>query len=263
MKTLFEFTINKKVEVEETETVTTIEEGGAEVKTTKTKTIEKEIPVKLAIKKPTRDLVDAGKLFFAVKTSEAYKEGVISEVLLQKRLANDGGALSEREKSEFGDLYLNFFQKQQEYSLLNEKNFDDLTEEEKFKKKSIFGELGLLSQKISIFQSNHSAMFENTVEAYARNHSLRWWVLHLCYTQKLNDKNETQPDFVPLYGVGDYNAKLKVYDSLEEKEDVFYIESIKRLANLIGNWYQNNANSPEEFQKLLDAYNSEEKSNEE
>lgn len=258
MKTLFEFTLPKMVESEEIEI--TKDEKDNEVKTIKI--VEKEIAVKVAIKKPTRELTDAGKLFYAVKSSEAHQAGVISEMLLQKRIANDGGSLNESEKKEFGDLYLTLFQKQQSFYELDSKSFDELTEEQKENKKKLATEIGELSQRVSIFQANHSQIFENTVEAYARNHSMRFWILQLSYVEKIDDKGVPKGEFLPLFGVGDYNQKLKVYDDLEEKDDAFYLKAIRKLANLISYWYINQAQSAEDFKKLSDAYDNEMKANE-
>ncbi len=257
MKTLFEFTLPKRVETEET--ITTEVDGK---KVTTTSTVIKEIPLKLAIKKPTRDISDAGKLFYSVKISEALKEGVISEVLLRKRLTNDGGALSDLEKAEFGELYLSLFQKQSEYSEIDKKAFNDLTDKEKELKKSLTADIGVLSQKLSNFESNHSQLFENTAESYARNHTMRWNILQLAYVQKLNDKNEPQADFVPLFPGNDYNAKLKSYDNLEESEDPFYIKAVRKLAHLISYFYIQVANTPEEFMKLSMSYDNELAANE-
>lgn len=252
MKTLFEFILNKKVEQEET---VVTETDGKKISTTSI--IVKEIPVKVAIKKPTRDLVDEAKLFYAVQSSKAHQKGVISKVLLQKRLANDGGILSEREKAEFGQLYLNFFEKQKEYFLLDSRNFDELSQEEKDSKKKLQGEIGELGQKISAFESNNSSMFENTVEAYADNQTMRFYILSLSYVQKLDENNNPKDEFTPLFGTGDYDSKLKMYDKLEEDEDKFYLKSIKILASLISYWYIGSAQTTEDFQKLYDAYNSE------
>lgn len=252
MKTLFEFEELKKVETEET---IISQEEGKEVKTIKI--VEKEISVKIAIKKPTRELIDEGKLFYAVETSKAHQRGIISEVLLRKRLTNDGGTLSEREKEEFGTLYLSFYELQSEYFLLDNRNFDELSDNEKERKKELKIKLGELTQKINAFEQANSQIFENTVEALARNASMRWWILQTAYMQKIDDKGNVKDEYVPIFGAGDFNSKLKNYDDLEEKSEEFYIKAIKKLAFLCSNWYVNQANTREEFQKLADNYDKE------
>lgn len=252
MKSLFKFTLPKKVETEET--IITQEEG-KDVKTIKI--VDKEIPIIVAIKKPTRELIDDGKMFYAVETSKAHQNGVISEVLLRKRLMNDGGVFSESEKAEFGTLYLNFFELSQEYNLLDSKNFDTLTEPEKEKKKLVKNQIGDLAQKISIFESNNSQLFENTVETLARNASMRWWILQLLYIQKVDEKGIPKDEYLPLFGVGDYKKKLDVYDKFEESNDEFYFKTIKKGARLISHWYMNQANTEVEFKVLSDSYDSE------
>ena len=88
MKTLYEFNVDKTVEVEEQET--RVEEGKEIIVKKK---VSKSVPVKILIKKPNRSLADEGDLYYSVKVSEGIQKGLLTRALLSKRLINDGGTL--------------------------------------------------------------------------------------------------------------------------------------------------------------------------
>ena len=112
MKIMFEFTIDKEEEeVEEIET--SQNEKGEEVKITKK--VKKNVPVNLAIRKPTRGLFDEAELFYGVKLSEGIKAGLLTRALLAKRFSNDGGIFSETDKEEYTKLYVSLFDLQHRF----------------------------------------------------------------------------------------------------------------------------------------------------
>lgn len=252
MKTLYEFTINKNVE-KEVEAVA-VGADGKEVKGLKL--VTEEVPVKIAIKKPTRQMADDSSLFYSVKLSEATKAGVLSHALFRKRLASDGGSLTEKEQKEFGDLYTAYFDKQSQITNLNSKKSEELTNEEKSQKETLTIEIGNLVQKISNFENVNSQLFENTSESYANRHRLRWWILNLIYIQKIDVKGNLLTDLEPLFNAPDYDKKLDIYDKKEEEADGFYVKVIRKAAFLINYWYGNQANTEEDFIKLAKEFDS-------
>ena len=111
MKRLHSFTVTKEVEVvkkDESEN-----DKGEKVITERTE-LEKK-PQYFFIRKPTRALYDDAELFYAVKMSEGIKAGLLTKALLAKRYENDGGPLSEGEVERYGELYVDFYQRQTEY----------------------------------------------------------------------------------------------------------------------------------------------------
>ena len=90
MKIIYDFTIPREEEVEET--VTSKNDKGEEVKTTK-KT-KKSVDKTFVLKKPGRKLYDEAELFYGVKLSEGIKAGLLTRALLAKRFNN--GIVSNR-----------------------------------------------------------------------------------------------------------------------------------------------------------------------
>ena len=108
MKRLYHFTLkqSEKTTVEEKST----DENGAEV-TTK-KTVDKEVDRHIILRKPTRVMYDDAELFYGVELSKGIKAGLLTRALLSKRFSNDGGVMSEGDKEEYAELYVDMFQNQ-------------------------------------------------------------------------------------------------------------------------------------------------------
>ena len=101
MKKLYEFTIDKEEEVVEEEVVH--EEDGST--TTKSKKVNKKVPYKFFIKKPTHSMMDDASLYYGVELAKAVKAGMLTESMLRKRFEEDGGILSKKEIKDYEELY--------------------------------------------------------------------------------------------------------------------------------------------------------------
>ena len=252
MKTMFEFDIYQEKEIEKVEVSTN--EKGEEVKvTSKVKTT---VPVKLGIKKPTRSLFDEAELFYGVRLSEGIKAGLLTRALLAKRFNNDGGVLSEEEQKEYNDLYNKFFNLQTDFQSLSLKQEAIRTEEEKANLAKVIEEMTQARETIQKYEMAQANLFEQTAENRARNKTIMWWVLQLALIEGEDKKLKD------LFGQGSYESKLQKYDDIEESE--FGIEKIalQKLLYLISFWYVGRAASQEEFSKLLDAINKDNKTTE-
>jgi hypothetical protein len=252
MKTMFEFDIYHEKEVEKVEVSTN--EKGEEVKTTsKVKTT---VPVKLAIKKPTRSLFDEAELFYGVRLSEGIKAGLLTRALLAKRFNNDGGVLSDEEQKEYNELYLEFFNLQSEFQKLSIKEESIRTEEEKENLKTVIAKMNDARERLQKYEMAQANLFEQTAENRARNKTIMWWVLQLSLIQG-DDKK-----FKELFQDGNYEDKLKRYDEIEESESGIEKVAIQKLLYLISFWYIGRAASQDEFEKLLGMVQKEEKTKE-
>ena len=245
MKTMFEFDIYHEKEVEKVEVSTN--EKGEEVKvTSKVKTT---VPVKLAIKKPTRSLFDEAELFYGVRLSEGIKAGLLTRALLAKRFNNDGGVLSEEEQKEYNDLYNNFLNLQVDFQKLSLKQESLRTEEEKSELAKIIEKMTQTREMIQKYEMAQANLFEQTAENRARNKTIMWWVLQLSLIEGEDKKLKE------LFGEGTYEDKLKRYDEIEESELGLEKIALQKLLYLISFWYIGRAATQEEFSKLLDAIN--------
>jgi hypothetical protein len=248
MKTMFEFDIYQEKEIEKVDISTN--EKGEEVKVTSK--VKSTVPVKLAIKKPTRSLFDEAELFYGVRLSEGIKAGLLTRALLAKRFNNDGGVLSDEEQKEYNDLYLEFFNLQTEFQRLSIKEEAIRTEEEKKQIQNVIEKMNISRERLQRYEMAQANLFEQTAENRARNKTIMWWVLQLSLIQG-DDKK-----FKELFQDGNYEDKLKRYDEIEESESGVEKIAIQKLLYLISFWYIGRAASQEEFEKLLNNLQSSE-----
>lgn len=252
MKTMFEFDIYQEKEIEKVDV--SINEKGEEVKVTSK--IKTTVPVKLAIKKPTRSLFDEAELFYGVRLSEGIKAGLLTRALLAKRFNNDGGVLSDEEQKEYNELYIEFFNLQSEFQKLSIKEESIRSDEEKENLKIVIAKMNDARERLQKYEMAQANLFEQTAENRARNKTIMWWVLQLSLIQG-DDKK-----FKELFQDGTYEDKLKRYDEIEESESGVEKIAIQKLLYLISFWYIGRAASQDEFEKLLGMVQKEEKTKE-
>ncbi|REK60347.1 MAG: hypothetical protein DWQ49_05935 [Bacteroidetes bacterium] len=262
MKTLYEFTSYKKEKVKE-EVVTKDDEGN-EVKSTKE--VEKEVPYTFAIRKPTRSLFDEGELFYGIRLAEGVKAGLLTRQMLNKRYLNDGGSKSEMEESYERIVYALILEKQTRFQELEVKK--DLTDEEKEELEELRKDIAQAQRQAQKYEAGQSSLFDQTAENRARNKTITWWALNLCYrkVEKKQEKegDETTFDYQPFFGEGSYEDRLSKYDDLEEKDDKdFDVRTLKRFFYLISFWYVGRANKFQDFLKLEESLKEEAKDDEE
>lgn len=261
MKTLYEFVSTRKEKVKED--IVGKDAEGNETKTTKE--VEKNVPYTFAIRKPTRSLYDEGELFYGIKLAEGVKAGMLTRQMLNKRYLNDGGSKSEVEEDYENLLYKLILDNQLKFQELTSK--EDKTDEEKQELDQLKSNIAYAQRQAQKYEAGQSTLYDQTAENRARNKTITWWALNLCY-RKLEKQEkegaETKTEYVPFFGEGSYDDKLEYYDSLEEKDDEdFDVKVLKRLLYLISFWYVGRATKFEDFQKLEDSLKEEAKNDDE
>ena len=248
-KWLFSFKINKTVTEEVSEKQ---EKDGEEV--TITKKVSKRLPVQFKLLKPTRKLYDEAELFYGVKMAEGIKAGLLTRQLLAKRYENDGGVFSDPEKKRYADLYVeineceNNYQKLQiDHRGMNRKQIAARSEE-------LLSEMMEKRRELLDIENSRSDIFDQTAENRAKNQVIMWWVLHLAYTNFKDEDAEQDSSWSPLFGEGKYEERLEQYDEVEEKDDDFNVDVIKKFAYLVSFWYMGRAQSREDFEDIEKFY---------
>lgn len=245
-KWLYEFKLDKEVEVDETEV--TKNEKGEEIKITKK--VKKITPIKFKLLKPNRKLHEQAELVYAIKLSECVKAGLLTKPLLSKRYQNDGGAMSDPEKAQYSKLYLELFKLESDYERLLLKD-EKTTEEHSLMEKTLF-ELADSRRQIQQIEYNQSSLFDQTAENKARNHVIMWWILNLSFIEDQDGKIDC------LFGASSsFEEKLLKYDEIEESSDEFNLKAIRKLTYLLSFWYMGRATDEKEFKKVEEFYDRE------
>jgi hypothetical protein len=225
----------EKVEVEKRE--------NEEVKVTKK--VKEEVPYTFGLLKPGRSMKEEAEIFHAGLMNEyVISRGLMTRQQLLKRYANDGGSMSEPEKKRYAELLAETL-KQEEALERVQINLDNLKEEEKEKKIQEITEK-LVGARVAIQEiiSAQNNLYEHTAETKAEEKTIFWWMLKLAYIKKDNK------DFVPYFGPGSIEERVAKYDELEESEDSFSREVIKRFLWYVSLWYNGQVSTEEDFKRL-------------
>ena len=238
-KKLYSFSVNQPVMVEEVET--TKNEKGEEIKTIKK--VKKQIPLEFAIKKPNRVMLEDAELFYGIKIAESIKLGLLPKALVVKRFENDGGALSVQEEKRIKQLMEELSDAQKSLFLYQSKDKKFRTEVDDSEARLNIEKVNKIRNELIDIEKTKSEIFEQTAENRARNRTIMWWVLNLAY-------KKDGANYIPFFGEGSYEEKIKKYDEIEESEDEFYKKILVRFAYLITFWYVGKISNQEDFKEV-------------
>ena len=68
--------------------------------------------------------------------------------------------------------------------------------------------------------------------------------------------DEEKDKFVEYFEGADFEEKTKSYYDLEEADDNFYWDLIKKVTTVVAFWYFNQASTQDEFEELIDKVDS-------
>ena len=244
-KLLCKFTVKKKIDSELSEKKN--DEKGQEI--TITKKIKKIANSNFAILKPARRHYEGGEMCYAVKLSEGLKAGLLTKVQVQKRYENDGGLLSDFQKKRVSELRARIFALEREYLGLGD--LGRSVEEVDNLKLDIVSQMNDVRTELYDIENSQQYLFDQTAEVKARNKTILWWVLQLALKQ--SDKNPEE--YVPLFDGETDEGKFEQYDKMEDEEDIFSQELLKKFAYYISYWYVSKITDKEDFERLEQIYN--------
>jgi hypothetical protein len=200
--------------------------------------------IEFALKKPNRSLFDEAELFYGVKLAESIKAGMLTKTLMLKKYDNDGGIFTKNEVDRIKDLLVLLAESQRELIELEEKNKNlKFSKEDEEKSLILNQKIDSLKSELVEIENNKNNLFEQTAENRAKNKTMMWWVLNLAY-QKVGE------NFIPFFGEGNYEQKLRKYDELEEGGDEFVKKIMTKFAYFISFWYSGRASKKEDFETI-------------
>jgi hypothetical protein len=240
MKSVYEFTINKKVKKQ-------VEEQTEEGKLLKE--VEEEVPVNVIFKAPSRSESEQADIVSAVEYSESIRKGILTRPLLERFYDEKGGFLSEDYEDKHGKILGKLYELEKEYTELNYK--ENKTKEEEKRLSEIAANFVQLNDEFRALQESRNRLFANTAESRAQAKTSFWFVLFLTYIQEDKEK-EAAPFFSS--SSTDYEKafleKRDDYDKKIESEDAFILTVINKMSFFIGLWYLGRATTKEDFKQI-------------
>lgn len=241
MNHLYQFPVKKSVSVQKkTETP----EG---VLTT---TVVEDVPVTIVLKKPSRRENEEAETLYSVELSRCIRAGMLTEPLLVKFYAQEGGIFTEEEQKEYSSLLLQFVQKQNEYqrAMLAEETPEKAADVET-KTKAIVA----VQNRLQDFKRAQQQLFNQTAEKKASDKTIMWYVTYLTYII------EGEKDPVPLFKGKTFEDRLDELEKAEENKDEFFIKAWQRALLFITFWYMGNAQKEEDFKAIEEQVEKKEK----
>jgi hypothetical protein len=241
-KELYSFSLDEEKEVEKTSTRKNKKTGE---ETTVTKKVKEKVPVVIKIKRPSRRELEDAELEYSVEMSRCVKKGILTKAMLYKKYSDTGGVFSEDDAKDYGVLYKEVLDLQNEYVRLD--MIDKKTDDQKEKLEKIKKTLAESRRKIIETETSMQSLFDHTADTKAQNRLLLWYTLMLTNIQREKDE---QPE---NYFKGEnFEDKLEDYYSKEDEASALYSEIIKKVTTVLAFWFFNQASSPEEFNKLIE-----------
>jgi hypothetical protein len=241
-KILYKFTLDRDYE-KIVESTRKNKKTGEETITKRKKKVKE--PVEVQIKRPNRRQLEEAELEYSVEMSNCIKKGILTKAMLGKKYSDTGGLFSEDDSNEYGDLYKEALDLQNEYLRLDTVKKRTEAQEKRFDK--VKGLIAANRKRIVDFESNFQSLFDHTADVKAQNKVLLWYCLNLTEIY-----DEEMDKFVPYFQGDDFEQKTAYYYDLEEEEDPFYLELIKKASTTLAFWFFNQASSQEEFEKLME-----------
>jgi len=241
-KELYSFTVDEEKEVEKTHTRKNKKTGE---ETTVTKKVKEKVPIQVRLKRPSRRELEDAELEYSVEMSRCVKRGILTKAMLYKKYSDTGGVWSEEDAKEYGRLYKEIFDIQNEYARLE--LVEKKTEKQKERLEDLKATLAETKRKIVESESSMQSLFDHTADTKAQNRLLLWYSLMLTHIQKEEDDNPK-----PYFEGEDFEDKIEDYYLKEDESSEFYHEVVKKVTTILAFWFFNQASSPDEFNQLIE-----------
>ena len=242
LKLLYQFTVDEIKEVEKESSRKNKKTG--EVTITKKKVKEK-VPLEVKIKKPSRRELEDAELQYTIEMSKCIKQGILTKAMLAKKYSDTGGAFTEEGEKEYGKLYKQILEFQNEYIKLD--SATKLDAKQKKRLEFLKEEIAKVKRELVEVETNLQGLFEHTADVKAQNKLLLWYGLHLTYIQREQDEEPIQ-----YFKGSDYDEKLEDYYEKEEENSDVYQQVIKQVSTTLAFWFYNQASTQKEFEEIMD-----------
>ena len=241
-KELYTFTIDEEKEVEKTHTRKNKKTGE---ETTVTKKVKEIVPVQVRLKRPSRRELEDAELEYSVEMSRCVKRGILTKAMLYKKYSDTGGVWSEDDAKDYGRLYKEIFDIQNEYARLE--TVEKKSAKQKKRIEDLKEKLASARREIVEAESAMQSLFDHTADVKAQNRLLLWYTLMLTHIQ-----GEDSDDPTPYFKGLDFDEKVEDYYLKEDSSEDFYLALIKKVTTVLAFWFFNQASTPAEFNSLIE-----------
>ena len=241
-KELYSFDLDEEKEIEKTHTRKNKKTGE---ETTVTKKVKEKVPIKVRLKRPSRRELEDAELEYSVEMSRCVKRGILTKAMLYKKYSDTGGVWSEDDAKDYGKLYREIFDIQNEYARLE--TVEKKTEKQEKKLEDLKNRLAETKRQIVEAESAMQTLFDHTADIKAQNRLLLWYTLMLTHIQ-----GEEEDDPITYFKGESFEEKMEDFYLKEDELSDFYVTLVKKVSTIFAFWFFNQASTPDEFNKLIE-----------
>jgi hypothetical protein len=210
----------------------------------------KKTTFRIQIKAPTRSMLQESDLFYAINFNKYIKLGLLTAEQVAKRQIDIGGTFTDEQRKNYAKIQAILVEKEEMYYRLMEKKYDELTDDEVERKKSLIEDLANLRTQVAEYEYIRTSVYDQTANAKARNESIMWWVLNLATFTKVEEGKEPT-EFAPLFKGEDFATKKLSLEEYEDNEDKLVTQIFSKLAKIITFWYWMGVSDRDKLKELL------------
>jgi len=177
--------------------------------------------------------------------SRCVKRGILTKAMLYKKYSDTGGVWSEDDAKDYGKLYREIFDIQNEYARLE--TVEKKTEKQEEKLDGLKDRLAETKRQIVEAESAMQSLFDHTADTKAQNRLLLWYTLILTHIQGEEDEDPS-----PYFKGDSFEEKIEDYYLQEDEPSDFYLALVQKVTTILAFWFFNQASTPEEFNKLIE-----------
>lgn len=252
MKELYTFTIERKIEKEETYLK---KSKGKSVEATR-KVIEKK-PHRIVLAKPTQGDIEDAEFFYGQKYNELINSGFLTKAMLAKKMGDSGGMSSKLTSDRVNRLLIDNTEASKTIEFFS--GSENLTDEQKEQLKQAEETFVGSQKELAEYEEMMNSQFRQTADARAEQKLIEWLVFHFSYYE---DEIDDKKQLFPVFKGDDYEEKREFYLTLAgDEEDIedaptikvkkIYDESFTTLIRAINIWYNNMGKDQESIDKVL------------
>lgn len=174
------------------------------------KSIEKETPVKVVIKEPTRLETQSARDIYNREWSRCVTNGIVTRAILDKKYRAENGIFTPEEIKNLDETKKRIQEIRDEYLVLEK--IKDKTAEDNEKINDLLTEFSAIQSSLDELDRVNENLYSNTAEALAKQKEITYNILFLSYI-------EEKGKLVPLIPGDTLEDKLDNYDAILEPND--------------------------------------------
>jgi hypothetical protein len=229
---------------------------------------EGESEKKIAVLKPTYSQIEAAEFIFGQHFNKLIQDGYMSRAMMDKKFNDIGGLVSQKTNDEVNEAVKRLLEVSKTIEFYEGAKDEDLDEEQKQQLKNAENDYIKIQQNILEKDYNLEQMYNQSADAKAESHLMKWFTLECSYYYEKvlsrEDKKVVEEKFELFEGANfeektkEFNLLLEEIEDNEEQEltdrKKMAVEALPTINKVLSLWYKQLATDQESMEKALEKF---------